>query len=61
MNKFLGCSCCPDDGVEPGLPDDNWTTLCTDSYSAVEEQNHTDHVLPTFKGFKSKDYYDKKY
>ena len=53
MNKFLGCSCCSDDGVEPGLPDDNWTTYCTDNYSAVEEEARTDNVQLNFEGFKS--------
>jgi hypothetical protein len=53
MNEFLGCSCCPADGAEPGIADENWTTYCTDSYSAVEEEDKGENVLTTFKGFKS--------
>ena len=61
MNEFLGCSCCPADGAEPGIADENWTTYCTDSYSAVEEEDKGENVLPTFKGFKSQEELDKEY
>jgi hypothetical protein len=61
MNEFLGCSCCPDDGVEPGIKDDLWTTYCTDEYSAKDEVESTDNVLERIRGFKSKEELDKEY